>query len=94
MDKLKKARDAQKPKLLFDSKEYTIEKIPLNLRVTIHMERKVERHGIDRDCYVPLDRGGLKDAHELAKYNMDKYFTHRLQSSVGRKAPKRKKLTN
>ena len=82
--KNKEAIEARKPELLFDSKQYKIEKIPLNYRITINLVRKIERAGIDRECYSPL-QFGLEYAHDTAKDMIERHFTLRLQSQVARK---------
>jgi len=93
MDKLTKAREARIPELVFKCREYIIEKIPLNYRITIKLERKCERYGIERDWYSILEHG-LEYAKEVASQAIELHFTHRLQSSLKRKAPGKRKTSN
>ena len=60
--------EARKPKLVFDSKEYSIERIPLNFRINIKkcLELQNNNSGISRDHYSNSDHG-LEKAHEVAK---------------------------
>ncbi len=70
-----KAQEARKPKLIFDCREYKIEKIPLNYKIYIKevLKKKIPNHGIDRDCYS--DPGlGIGEAHEVAKRYLQEHF--------------------
>jgi hypothetical protein len=84
-ERLKIAREAQKPITVFDCREYKIEKIPLNYRITIKTERKSNRQAMDRDFYSST-KHGLDYAKEVASDVLEAYFTHRLQSQVKRKS--------
>lgn len=70
-----KAREARRPKLIFDGPYYTIEKIPLNYRVRIkrRLRKRTPRHGIDRDFYLHLERS-IEEVHEEAEEFIEKYF--------------------
>lgn len=71
-----KAREAQKPKIVFDNKFYRISIIPLNYRIDVKrtLIKKIPNHGIDRDCYSDLDKG-LKEAQAVARMVIDRHFT-------------------
>lgn len=72
---LKLAREAKKPKIVFDCLEYTISKIPLNYRIDIkkYCSPKYPERGIDRDCYSDPKRG-LEYAKQVANETIDDYF--------------------
>ena len=59
LEKLKKAREAKKPKLLYECFDYIIEEIPHNYRATIKCAKKPEEmwRGIDRDTYTHPEHG-------------------------------------
>lgn len=69
------ARIAQKPDLIADYREYRIEKIPLNYRITVKKVLKLKNptYGIDRDCYAPLGYS-IDQVHEMAKATIKEYF--------------------
>ena len=71
----KLAVEARKPIIVFDCKEYTISKIPLNYRVDIktYCSPKNPERKIDRDCYSDLDKG-LDYAKQTAGGMIDEYF--------------------
>ena len=69
-----KGVEAQKPIVVYKCKNYIIETIPLNYRITILVKKK--KRGcktIDRDLYVDLDEN-LLEAKEWAEDYIDKYF--------------------
>ncbi len=74
-ENLQKAREAKKPKIVFDCLEYTISKIPLNYRIDIksYCSPKHPERGIDRDCYSDPDKG-LDYAKQMAEETIDDYF--------------------
>lgn len=71
----KRAREARRPKLVFDGPYYTITKIPLNYRVLIKhkLKKKIPNNGIDRDSYSDLD-DGIEKAHEVARECIEDHF--------------------
>lgn len=72
---MEKAREARRPKLLFDGPHYTITKIPLNYRIFVKygLKKKIPNNGIDRDCYSDLD-DGIEKAHEVAREHIENHF--------------------
>lgn len=70
---LQKLRESRKPESIFDSEEYSIEKIPCNWRIVIKLPHKYSRRKIDRDIYTS-DELSLNDAHESAKSYIDEFF--------------------
>lgn len=81
--------EAKKPEIIYNSKEYKIEKIPLNYRITINTERKSNKQAIERECYTSL-KYGLEYAHEVAREQLEAYFTHRFPAKVKRNTHKGK----
>lgn len=77
-EKIKLAREKNKPKLLFECKDYTIEKIPLNYRIMIKCAKKNVRQGINRDWYSDDDRG-IKEAHGTADFAIKEFFRKRVK---------------
>ena len=73
--KLQKAREAQKPKLVFKCGDYKIETIPLNYRITFRSSLKVKKtnYSIDKDIYSDITKG-LGIAKELAQSKREEYF--------------------
>jgi len=71
--KMAEARKKNKPQTLFKCKNYTIEKIPLNYRITIKCEKKNQHQGIERDWYSQ-DDFGIDEAHNVAKYAISEFF--------------------
>lgn len=61
------------PILLFESEDYSIEKIHLNYRINIKCEKKNIRQGMERDWYS-MDEFGLEGAHETANQTIDEFF--------------------
>ena len=74
-ERLKKAREAQKPEIVYDDKYYRISKIPLNYRIDIKKSllKKIPAHQMDRDCYSDLELG-LDEAHAVAKMIIERHF--------------------
>ena len=72
MQNLKKAIEARKPKIVFENKYYRISEITLNYKIDIKRACKKNLGG-DRDCYSNIENG-LSQAHEVARYIIDKYF--------------------
>ena len=71
----KLGREAQKPKLVFRCKDYKIETIPLNYRITFRSSLKVKKtnYSIDKDIYSDITKG-LEVAKELAQSKREDYF--------------------
>lgn len=70
---LEKARQKRINILLFDSKGYSITKIPHNYLIYIKLDRKKEHQTINRDFYCPIE-DTIFYAHEIAKDAINKYF--------------------
>ncbi len=70
---LQKLKESRKPESIFDSEEYSIEKIPCNWWIVIKLPHKYSRRKIDRDIYTS-DELSLNDAHESAKSYIDEFF--------------------
>ncbi|MDD3285581.1 MAG: hypothetical protein PHG95_03025, partial [Patescibacteria group bacterium] len=60
------ARKKKKSVLIFDSKEYSIKKIPLNYRMDIKLPHQNNHKTINRDCYSPIE-DGIDKAHKVAQ---------------------------
>ncbi len=70
---LQKLKESRKPESIFDSEEYSIEKISYNWRIVIKLPHKYSRRKIDRDIYTS-DELSLDDAHKSAKSYIDEFF--------------------
>lgn len=70
---LEKARQKRIGILLFESKSYSITKIPHNYLIYIKLDRKKEHQTINRDFYCPIE-DTIFYAHEIAKDAINKYF--------------------
>ena len=67
------AREKRQPRLLYDSPEYSIKKIPLNYQITIKLPHHESHRSIDRRLYTSPSYG-IEFAHEVANETIDKYF--------------------
>ena len=77
-ENLKKALEARKPIIDFNSKEYKISHTlgdKLNYRIDIKsaLKLKTTNFGMDRDCYSRFE-DGLEEAHKVANEIINKYF--------------------
>lgn len=74
-DSLKNANSARNPDLIYNCREYRIEKIPLNYRITIKrvMKKIHPNYGIDRDVYSDPEKG-LDEAKRVAELTLVEYF--------------------
>lgn len=70
---LEKARQKRIGVLLFDSKNYSITKIPHNYLIYVKLDRKKEHKTINRDFYCPIE-DDIFYAHEIARDVIAKYF--------------------
>ena len=70
---LKLGREKNKMIVVFTDKNYIIEKMPLNYKITIKCEKKRLRQHIERDWYSDSDYG-IGEAHEMAKYAITEFF--------------------
>ena len=77
-ESLSKAVQARKPILLFRSKKYTIELIPLNYRIYVFLPKRPKFKTIDRDSYSAPEFG-IEYAHEVARNKINRYFIDDLQ---------------
>lgn len=68
----KKKEEEEMVKLLFKCKNYIIEEVFHNYRITIKCARKGAQ-GIDRDWYSILEFG-IEGAHEMADYAIEEFF--------------------
>ena len=73
IEALKLVREANTPKLLFKCKNYIIEKIPSNYRITIKCAKRNKNQGIERDWYSGEDYG-LDEAHKVATEAITAFF--------------------
>lgn len=70
---LAKARKGKRPVLLFDSKRYSIIKIPLNYKILIKLNHKKGHRTINRDFYCPIEEG-ISYSHKVAEQAIKNYF--------------------
>ncbi len=71
----KLALEARKPKLVFRGKDYKIETVPLNYRITFRSTLKFISNSkqLDKDIYSDITKG-LEVAKELAECKRCEYF--------------------
>ncbi len=67
----KKANEENK--LLFECKDYIIEKIKLNYRIIIKCAKRNQQQGIERNWYSS-DEFGIDEAHKMADYAIAEFF--------------------
>lgn len=72
-ERLKLAREKNKPELLFECEDYKIEKIKLNYRIIIKCAKRNQNQGIERDWYS-TDEFDINEAHAVAKDAIVKFF--------------------
>lgn len=71
----KLALEARRPKLVFQGRDYKIETIPLNYRITFRSTLKFISNSkqVDKDIYSDITKG-LGVAKELAECKRHEYF--------------------
>lgn len=70
---LKMAKEAREVIVLFENKQYRIEKIALNYRIVIKLPLKSKLKTFGREFYYPL-KLKLEDLHEFAKEDIKEYL--------------------